>query len=815
MRGKPKFLNRSRIRKKLENIFSYPLTIVHAPIGYGKTTEVRQFLEQCAGRADTAWVALAGRGGSADCLWAHFTHALPAGTLRGLLQKQGFPENEEARLELASCLAAHAPKRPFVLVLDDFQEIDRPEAFALVKRVAQARIKNLSVVLVTRDLSKLDAAELYQKQLCFTLTEKALKFNQEEIAQYFSMAGCELAEKDAEWIYHYTEGWISMIYVLLKEVQRGLPVGKSNTIDDIIEQNLYRPLGDKAREILCSLSFLESFTPSMALYVLDDPESSCILQLLIKQSTFIVYSELEKTYRIRGLLREFLVERAKFLRIDFQELRRRAGEWFLRERRYADAFEQLYRAGEAEAILAELDRENAPNLQLAQLSQIRLLFDSLTAEQCLKYPRAYLQYLCIQSTSGEPGSLNRCQAGLDKMQQYVECSALKEEYRNFLLGEISVVRVFAACNNLEAMQEYSRRAAKHFSGECSHIIAHCREFTFGSPHLTYCYYREKGGLKNVEKELAACSGSYGIECGAVVQTEYLLETGDFDHVEQCAYKALYKARAARQISLVLCAQFALARLEILRGGHTRRGMEAVREEIAHAGDPVLSTALALCGTYLDTCLGHGRDTAGQMCSGELPGASFLSQGRAFYYTAYARAIMLAGDYIRLEAECEMASGFFAFYHNQLGHLHNFICLSVARRRLYGMSAGCETLKKALEIGAADDIVMPFAESAFYIQDMLAQLQKEAGACPYLARLLRLCAAYCQSVEELRADRVVLTSREKEILQLLERGCKHEEIGRRLFISVTTVRYHIKNIYQKLEVNNRALAVKKAQELRLL
>jgi LuxR family maltose regulon positive regulatory protein len=47
------------------------------------------------------------------------------------------------------------------------------------------------------------------------------------------------------------------------------------------------------------------------------------------------------------------------------------------------------------------------------------------------------------------------------------------------------------------------------------------------------------------------------------------------------------------------------------------------------------------------------------------------------------------------------------------------------------------------------------------------------------------------------------------------GCKHEEIGERLFISVTTVRYHIKNIYQKLEVNNKVLAIKKAQELKLL
>ena len=86
---------------------------------------------------------------------------------------------------------------------------------------------------------------------------------------------------------------------------------------------------------------------------------------------------------------------------------------------------------------------------------------------------------------------------------------------------------------------------------------------------------------------------------------------------------------------------------------------------------------------------------------------------------------------------------------------------------------------------------------------------------YMNRVLFCAQEYQKRVERLNFSKVVLTAREKEILGLLERGCKHEEIGERLFISVTTVRYHIKNIYQKLEVNNKVLAIKKAQELKLL
>jgi DNA-binding NarL/FixJ family response regulator len=61
----------------------------------------------------------------------------------------------------------------------------------------------------------------------------------------------------------------------------------------------------------------------------------------------------------------------------------------------------------------------------------------------------------------------------------------------------------------------------------------------------------------------------------------------------------------------------------------------------------------------------------------------------------------------------------------------------------------------------------------------------------------------------------LTGREKEILQLLTQGLTNELIANRLFISVQTVRNHIKNIYEKLQVHSRAQVVAKALKERLI
>ena len=55
----------------------------------------------------------------------------------------------------------------------------------------------------------------------------------------------------------------------------------------------------------------------------------------------------------------------------------------------------------------------------------------------------------------------------------------------------------------------------------------------------------------------------------------------------------------------------------------------------------------------------------------------------------------------------------------------------------------------------------------------------------------------------------LSSREKEVLTSLSDGNNYQEIADRLFISVDTVRHHIKNIYKKLHVHSQSEAVAKA------
>lgn len=65
------------------------------------------------------------------------------------------------------------------------------------------------------------------------------------------------------------------------------------------------------------------------------------------------------------------------------------------------------------------------------------------------------------------------------------------------------------------------------------------------------------------------------------------------------------------------------------------------------------------------------------------------------------------------------------------------------------------------------------------------------------------------------DGEALSARELEVLRLVAEGMSNPEIGRRLFVAASTVKTHLERAYAKLGVNDRAAAVAKAKDRRII
>jgi NarL family two-component system response regulator LiaR len=62
---------------------------------------------------------------------------------------------------------------------------------------------------------------------------------------------------------------------------------------------------------------------------------------------------------------------------------------------------------------------------------------------------------------------------------------------------------------------------------------------------------------------------------------------------------------------------------------------------------------------------------------------------------------------------------------------------------------------------------------------------------------------------------VLTVREREVLRHVAIGESNQEIAEQLVLSLATVKRHVSNIFDKLQVSSRTQAAVRAREMRLL
>lgn len=87
----------------------------------------------------------------------------------------------------------------------------------------------------------------------------------------------------------------------------------------------------------------------------------------------------------------------------------------------------------------------------------------------------------------------------------------------------------------------------------------------------------------------------------------------------------------------------------------------------------------------------------------------------------------------------------------------------------------------------------------------------SGGAPMSIKIAKMVVSSFQK----QPSKIELSKREKEVLTLLADGNSYDSIAEQLFISKNTIKFHLKNIYIKLQVNSNIEAVQKANRENLL
>lgn len=257
---KNKILKRERVNCVLKSILDYPLTIVEAPIGYGKTTAVREFL--AAMGVSVIWVSFFSENDTPEAFWNRLAAGVgsldPAAGIR--LKSLGIPANESQATTIVSIMSELEYSADTTLVIDDFHLAKSMRVTGLFRRFVMEMPRDFHIVFITRDTSNIDISELFAKGQCNILPQQTLCFTTGEIRAYCGLMGFRTGEEELKKVLEYTGGWISLTYLILLGMEQGIPVGRNSVIDELVEKVLYDTYDEPIRKFLLRLSVMDAFT---------------------------------------------------------------------------------------------------------------------------------------------------------------------------------------------------------------------------------------------------------------------------------------------------------------------------------------------------------------------------------------------------------------------------------------------------------------------------------------------------------------------------------------------------------------------------
>jgi LuxR family maltose regulon positive regulatory protein len=161
--------------------------------------------------------------------------------------------------------------------------------------------------------------------------------------------------------------------------------------------------------------------------------------------------------------------------------------------------------------------------------------------------------------------------------------------------------------------------------------------------------------------------------------------------------------------------------------------------------------------------------------------------------------------------------------------------SLAHQSLEDEAAALKALENALILGQPESFVRTFVDEGETLSKLLLELLKQKGKrweaekpelLQYVVKLKELfgpsgpvpTARVATTESEALPWWYVedpLSERELEVLQHVARGLSNQEIADKLFLSAGTVKRHMSNIYQKLDVHSRTQALERARSLKVL
>lgn len=825
-------VSRPRLISKLNEGMDTKLTLVSAQAGYGKTTALSEWVRQC--NMPVAWVSL----DKHDNDWAQFWSCVRASITEcvpdfGLAVEPLFDNGPSMTLEPAIAVLLNELNHVFnelVIVLDDYHVIETPTIHHSMTYFLEHLPPHIHLYIASRTALTIPTTRLLAKGELHRIHMQDLRFQLDEGIEFFQdTTDLALSKEQVTELFHQTEGWISGLQLAAISLKQSDNInatihqirGQQQHISDYLLEEVFHHLPDSISTFLLETSILNRMNYSLCQAVTGQINCQVQLERLVHLNLFVIpLDDHRNWYRYHHLLSDFLQQ--ILFRTDpekWKQVHTRAANWleehgfdeeavehYIEGKRFADAVrlieKNLHTLVQSKSVVLIRWVSALPENSFAEKPMIELFYISVllgVGEWKVAFKRveqAEIRFLALQGemddaqwnqvmgnlyffcsvTTYLQKDLERTSAYFELVEQFVpEGSLFQTMGRNRYQGNDVFDDHLALINDLHAAEAFLLKWITVWENK--------QEY----PFVGYLY------------------ASY---------SKLLYEWNRLDEAERYASKVLERKDMQPFARILIHNYTSASRIQQAKGDPNRASqlltqlklqIDSPDYDLFMLGVEAEQACLSLQQGSIQTALAWLRK-CGLTHTDEIP------MNRIAEYLALAKVL----------AACERSDE--ALYVldrlNEVlfkeDRLRDQIKVCIAQSMTYQSIGQTEAaylhLGTALHLAEPEGYIRSFLDEGPKMQELLSTyLKVQIGSLipdpkVSLSYVKQLLKALDVTIEEKLTLKEILTEQEMKVLHLIASGLSNKEIADRLYVTGETVKFHIKNMYRKLGINNRVQAL---------
>lgn len=856
------FLDRERLKLHRLELSGAHVTALLAPVGFGKTTQLAHWQRQALTRgAVTAWYTLDVRdepqrllrGLSLSAQMACGKRAFAESFMNWLEERSDPQEAATGWLAEIAGLAVDV-----LLLLDDADLLPTSARTQVLTYLLGNAPANLHIVLAARPTSALMASGALSMTPVTRVMGSDLRFRLDETLAVLSAAvGAQSSPETGVRLHELTDGWPLGVQLAVAALQRSgdleglLGAATADIRRYFVDTAIDRQTAE-ATHLLVRLAHFDLIHPGLCVAVFGNAAVAQELLRLQDETPLLLRAEGGDWMRLHPLAREALRERlAQLPYAERQDMSRKSSVWYAEHDLNEEAAQHAFLAGEVDAAVSLVERSTHRMTILGRSAAVLAWYQRLSPKDICDHPGFWAPVawaLAMSERHAEAQSL------IDRILAQPELPASLRFEADLIAAAAAGFADRVDLEN-EVLARWPQPPPGARSGEVIiWMIGHAfQEVYRGQPDQARLLWSRIGGLDQGADYSPVSYGfaDYGTGLSYLWEGRYVL-------AEQILRPALARAEQRMDrhnpVTCMLAALLAQACCEGGQNDEPRTLLAGRLDTIEHFGLPD-----ALIAAYKTLARVAEQDGRQDQALDFLDALRAIGQSRAM-------------PRLQVAAQCELVRLHAKYGRAETAQTHSKQLDALIRDQQHHSSAvfapwlelHAQLARAYAALAQQDNALLPLALQALYSVERLAALIKRGGDAGE-ARLLRAEALHRQGSSEARivrnealslaeangmlrlmreygtqrdpltgsstaaidnirtapsAEQVVrgtglLTAKEREVLTLLSRSLSNKEIALAMGIGEQTIKWHMKNLFSKLNAGGRKHAVARARLMGLV